>query len=1422
MESKGTDEPNILTSQVLDYCNRYSRNQNFSSYLRGKADDKEDSKYEEVRPSLTGSENNENNINTGNIIDEQVRFPSPTSSVTSNRKLEWDNLADIGYGNCMKQKSLHKSLSLPVLTTLEKIQLSERKLRLSPEGNVIDHGTQTQSSMKYLPCESVSSSSCKEVSSLTTTETTSSPKENFTAIDTTSTVSSKLATIPTETDSTDIDCTVVDGKSVIPLAKYIGLPMAESTPNNVKEKIYPEANPKIEQNIDLNNPIGARPEGLSSGNNVNELKCIARCFRSNIKHLSLTKPFAVECHDKKQISDKDIQTTIVITTRSIAVQTDGSRENEDNVIENKIEPVYEEKQIVEYVKHGTSSDEPSFRSLGTNTDSDKMSQGNSSEYLHSDHVTNGLEVHKSRIQGCMSDYSPENENIPNKNGNRKTIVENEKISDSSSKANPLAELISTKLSEHVITDVDKSINILQKLLKSKKYDKITKQYYIKKIVQKIANCNYSSETSLNSDVPSPTTDDSQHQNGAADAIKANQPTYTSSDEEARKAQPQEPVNSIANKKINNTFSTEILPEEPTVESCTNSKQSSKLKDARFTILHVTKHKASDELSQIGDVNPDHSLSLQSNPQSSSQTPDSSGESRSLRNWKKNMTKSEKLLEDKLSRMHGGDTTSNDSDLLNFAKKERENQINWINNEINHLHKLKDMLQKKGKRNTPNVEALMKPQPEEMIQRNKTTAVYVITTEKSSISSSSSYKSTRKPITSQSTSKKCDCLSSKKENVPCDFTDCPFLKHTSDKPLKLKNFNKMLKKDIKMLPHLANFPEFECNSDIENAKLIANEVYAGSNPNTWVKRYVFEIPVEENENPYATRKKREQTFTAEHNVRPYIPKLPNCDLQADTQNAKLIASEICKGSMPNTCIRRYVFEIPLFNEDEATGRSAETSTSRTTKSKPPSADGKLRSHKESKPSTSKRKLEPKSSCECNDFLQPTKQDESNKIDIPLEDRKYESSDIVCICQIGDKARSEPCSCDDPKKIPVKVIKADVLSDPRKKYRVCVQKSTTGDIVSYAELPDGAGMEKADQTASQRKYERKESLVESEETVDTHIQKKSSTEFSGDDGSLSKRITKIETSSETQRKKYTDSYSNTYSVRERRHIVSDGGMRSKPKHKHKGTSSIIEASLDDKVSKEKGSYSKGLITGIGGRRRDDSSSDDEEQDSKKGNKVKVREKVKIYSNRFMKASAQRIREDKEGYDLSPAGTSPTAVQVSESINTEEEEKHSIGIQYEKELSKDVKVSTSASSDIQSNKHPKKPKKRDIRSKSKKEDASSKSKMHDTSSSSYGSDSSESSYSTEDVYIPKLPNCDLQADTQNAKLIASEICKGSMPNTCIRRYVFEIPLFNEDDASGRSAETSTSQTTKSKPPSADGKLSANLFMLQYRRSKISLQTA
>lgn len=66
---------------------------------------------------------------------------------------------------------------------------------------------------------------------------------------------------------------------------------------------------------------------------------------------------------------------------------------------------------------------------------------------------------------------------------------------------PLGKLISKQQRHELNRDLEKSINLIQRLMKSSRYDEVTKKYYLKKIMQKMID-QHSSETSEASLIPS--------------------------------------------------------------------------------------------------------------------------------------------------------------------------------------------------------------------------------------------------------------------------------------------------------------------------------------------------------------------------------------------------------------------------------------------------------------------------------------------------------------------------------------------------------------------------------------------------------------------------------------------------------------------------------------------------------------------------------------------------------------------------------------------------------------------------------------------------------------------------------------------------------------------------------------------------------
>lgn len=405
MDSDKSDdeEQDVISKQIVDYYKKYSQSRHLPKYFSGTSLSymppivKEDEIVTKPAPIIV-IDSTETSTQEAPLEAEEPKQTSPTSSITSNRKLEWDNGADIGYSNYEKSK-LHKSLSLPTLTdSVPKITKPKLQSQIITVISFSSPDEQkSRSSSSEAPQNPVSSSSSyseapqKQVSSSSSSCQIQEPIIQST--------SSSGAKPPSSSSSLSF------------LKHKIGSPEAESTP-------------KITQ-------------GLSKKS----------VFKNNIT-LCVTKPILIQCHDdKKRGTDKKIQTSIS-EGLSKCVQTGSSLE----IVTPRKSP--EQNQSVIVLQY--ESDLKSSSSGGL-----VASHCDSFEYFRE---------------------------------NRERSVPNLVASSDSSKDLPLSQIITEKQSNNLIDDIDRSIKLLQKLLKSKKYDPVTKKRYIRKIVDKIVDNKYDDST----------------------------------------------------------------------------------------------------------------------------------------------------------------------------------------------------------------------------------------------------------------------------------------------------------------------------------------------------------------------------------------------------------------------------------------------------------------------------------------------------------------------------------------------------------------------------------------------------------------------------------------------------------------------------------------------------------------------------------------------------------------------------------------------------------------------------------------------------------------------------------------------------------------------------------------------------------------
>ncbi|XP_044271125.1 uncharacterized protein LOC123015457 isoform X2 [Tribolium madens] len=437
MDSDKSDEEDhdTISKQIVDYYKKYSQTKHLPKYFSGTSlsympqivkDDEIVAKSEPIIVIEDASGETLKDQEPPTDLEEvaEPKQNSPTSSITSNRKLEWDNGADIGYSNCDTNTKLHKSLSLPILIDAPASKIKEKKTsKPKLQSQIVTVISYSSPEDK----KSRSSSSSSQIDARQNVHSSSSsssyPLEK--PVESTTSSSGNINTKLVSSNSSS------HANSIAYLKNKIGSPDAESTP-------------KINQ---------------ATGKFLPETPFIPRVKKSGPKHkiinLCITKPILIECNDsKKKGTDKKIQTS-VSEGLSKCVQTGDSLE----IITAEQIPVENQSVIV------------------VNYESDPKTSSDG-----------GL------VASHCDSFEYYGENLKNGDFLKRSSPKSNLVSSDSSKDLPLSQLITEKQSQSLIADIDKSIKLLQKLLKSKKYDPATKKRYIKKIVDKIIDSKYDDST----------------------------------------------------------------------------------------------------------------------------------------------------------------------------------------------------------------------------------------------------------------------------------------------------------------------------------------------------------------------------------------------------------------------------------------------------------------------------------------------------------------------------------------------------------------------------------------------------------------------------------------------------------------------------------------------------------------------------------------------------------------------------------------------------------------------------------------------------------------------------------------------------------------------------------------------------------------
>ncbi|CAH1114043.1 unnamed protein product [Psylliodes chrysocephalus] len=622
------------TKYILEYYKKYSQNKKLPKYFSGTsiaylpeiADEEKSNKNANINVVIT----TEDEQKTLQIADELEL--SPTGSIGSNKKLEWDNLADIGYYNATL---IHRSSSLPVISQLSSNYESTGSKHLKSVG-----GDGSNVKVIIYPYSSSSEDKSNDAH-INYTSSSYSPPSKKDPTPTSTTLSSAAQKHFTTSDSSCEEKVSSFKQTLDYLKTKIGLPDAHSTPyeaelklNSIERLSNTPFIPKREKPVkNLNEPKIIDPPSLK------RLETMEHCTKKltteeqssnlakKVVNLCLTKPLLVDCVSK----------TITTKQLTIGIQTEASTQIKDK--SQKIITKDTEK---------------------TNTDTGKSSSSN-----------------------CIASNCDSFEYIENKgkdNSNEPINKDNNQVPQSSKNSG----------------DIEKNIYVLQKLLKSKKYDPATKKKYTKKILQKIIESRYLEDSSTSSELFYPKTDPSKV---LKDQIKH---SFFKNEESSSSYQSHEDQKTSPSKRKTEFTKKQIMPKDSSKATLSKDVQSKS-----SSLSSPRKNKI-----QTGTVSTKELFNIENNEQedfketkkgpftlttkisehcgdkiSPTENYLSSSTPKSYENWKKLETNSELIFENSKSVGDG------DHLIINFADKERQYQLNWIDREINHLGKLKSLLEK---------------------------------------------------------------------------------------------------------------------------------------------------------------------------------------------------------------------------------------------------------------------------------------------------------------------------------------------------------------------------------------------------------------------------------------------------------------------------------------------------------------------------------------------------------------------------------------------------------------------------------------------------------------------------------------------------------------------------------------------------------
>ncbi|XP_051164692.1 uncharacterized protein LOC127283709 isoform X2 [Leptopilina boulardi] len=682
-----------------------------------------------ITPETILEERNECQETPPDIIERKV--PSPTSSVTSHKPLEWDSGADVGYfPNTPNNKQDNKKLS-----TIERMALARgcsAALRLDPEGTTesgkIQSGRQSSKSMMMMMMKPDANSTAivENISgSESEIEITPIVKNHLPGVITGNDIKSDEKKKTKENPQISIESICETPKTSGLFKMPLGSPVKSRKQNPINFQLSPL---KKSSSMNIIAMPGAKVPLKRSQSDLNlhagdKNKALPRLIFNSTSSIATVVNKPITC-------DKLIQTTLKnCSQESVGIQV--------SVVDEEKPPLPKRgtslnKKLQSILKNSQNTYKVPLKRNELKSNTEGETQSTTETESDSSAATPQLEsIDNVPGRANSFEYFPGHiyENVPN--GSGASHVSSISTGRSNSTMPNTSSSIDEKLwgeSDSLVRDLERSVNILKSLVDANKCDKTVKKRLIHHVVKRLVTAKYKDdkiEHNLEENVPwNP--DDARKKVYRAEIIQAlakKQNTTDSSDDwkfqrvKTKKATEsvtralKEMINESSNseKFDRNTDRTEMDGRKARMglraDDCdrsTNTPTDHNKSESSECFMPQRNYKKITSKNMFMKKKKCETTTSNSSPadqnratnEEEEEEDDDEEEEQETNNhdWRLPTTISERNFE--LRRCSNSDSA--DSKLVSYAEMEKKNQLIWITNEISHLSNLKKLLEQPKK------------------------------------------------------------------------------------------------------------------------------------------------------------------------------------------------------------------------------------------------------------------------------------------------------------------------------------------------------------------------------------------------------------------------------------------------------------------------------------------------------------------------------------------------------------------------------------------------------------------------------------------------------------------------------------------------------------------------------------------------------